>query len=387
MRIAVVSPHLPTPVLPMRGVRHSEQLRLFAAIGHEVRAVVPLSVAPWRASPKGEQDGPIFVAHPRYFRPPRSLRSVGLLLERRLFARAATAELGDPDVVLVHSATLPGALVGRTGRAPLVITLHDHELFELAPRSALLRRAIARSLRGADCAVYVSDALHREGQRLAGPHRARVIPIGIDTWDDLVAAPPADFTVSCVARLIPRKRVDVLIRAFARVLATRPEARLVVVGEGPERRALERLAERLRVRDRVEFAGELDRHAALDRIARSNVMALPSVLESLGAVYLEAMSLGVPAVGTAGEGIAAYIEHGVDGILVPKDDEGRLYAELLALAAEPERARRLGTAGRRRFLASALTWRANVTAHLQLFAELQADGPRRRRDPRAGRRT
>ena len=99
-------------------------------------------------------------------------------------------------------------------------------------------------------------------------------------------------------------------------------------------------------------------------------MALPSVRESLAGVYLESMSLGVPALGTRGEGIEEHIEHGVDGILVPPDDDDALLAELRALAADPNRARRIGEAGRRRFLASPFTWRASAEAYLALFEEL-----------------
>ena len=101
-----------------------------------------------------------------------------------------------------------------------------------------------------------------------------------------------------------------------------------------------------------------------------SVMALPSVRESLGAVYLEAMSLGVPALGTRGEGIEEHIEHGVSGILVPPGDDAALLAELRALAADPDRASRIGEAGRRRFLAGPFSWRANVQAYLALFEEL-----------------
>ena len=105
-------------------------------------------------------------------------------------------------------------------------------------------------------------------------------------------------------------------------------------------------------------------------MARSSVMALPSIRESLGAVYLEAMSLGVPALGTRGEGIAEHIEHGVSGILVPPDDADALFNELRALATDPERGKRIGDAGRRRFLTGPFSWRANVASHLSLFAEL-----------------
>jgi glycosyltransferase involved in cell wall biosynthesis len=105
-------------------------------------------------------------------------------------------------------------------------------------------------------------------------------------------------------------------------------------------------------------------------MTRANVMALPSVRESLGAVYLEAMSLGVPALGTRGEGIEEHIEHGVSGILIPPGDDEALLAELRALAADPDRARRIGAEGRRRFLAGRFSWRANAQAYLALFEDL-----------------
>src|SRR5207253_2125070 len=153
----------------------------------------------------------------------------------------------------------------RTGRAPFVVTLHDHELYELAPQSAGLRAAIVRTLRGVDCAVYVSEALRAHGVDLAGPHRSVVIPIGIETWGDLPAKPPAGFTIRTVPRLIPRKRVDRLIRAFARLHSDRPDARLVIVGEGPERPALARLVRELTVESVTEFTGGLDARRARER--------------------------------------------------------------------------------------------------------------------------
>ncbi len=379
MRIGVVSPHLPTRALPMRGVSHDEQLRLFVAAGHEVRAVVPLPWSPrrWLAGPPipdEERDGAVVVTHPRYPRVPRFLRGAGHALERRLFARAAanalTAGVAAPEVVLVHSASLPGALLGRIGGAAFVVSLYDHELYDLAPASAIVRQGIIRTLRSADCAIYLSEALRRHAIDLAGPHRNLVIPLGIETHAARSTVRPEGFTVCTVARLIARKRVDHLIRAFARLAAERPDARLVIVGDGPERPALVQLVRALGVQGLVELTGALDARAAQDRMSRASVMALPSVRESLGAVYLEAMALGVPSLGTRGEGIEEHIEHGVSGILVPPGDDEALLAELRALAADPDRARRLGEAGRRRFLAGRFSWRANAQAYLALFEDL-----------------
>src|SRR5260370_38837288 len=126
MRIGVVSPHLPTRALPMRGASHDEQLRLFVEAGHEVRAVVPLPWSPrrWLAGapiPDEERDGAVVVTHPRYPRVPRFLGGAGHALERRLFARAAVAVLGTapapPDGVLAQSAALPGAVAVARGGA------------------------------------------------------------------------------------------------------------------------------------------------------------------------------------------------------------------------------------------------------------------------------
>ena len=374
MRIAVVSPHLPTPALPMRGVSRDEQLRLLAAAGHEVRGVVPVPRSPRRwltgaRVPAEERDGAVVVAHPTYPWLPPALR--GARLERRWFCRAAATALGAPDVVLAQSASLPGGLRARIGRTVFVVALHDHELYDLAPHNAAIRAAIATTLRRADCAVYVSDALRRHGIELAGPHRAIVIPIGIESHPDRSATPPERFTICTVTRLIARKRIDHLIRVFARLVAQQPAA-LVIVGDGPERPALVELVRSLGIERHVELTGALDARAAQARMARASVMALPSIRESLGAVYLEAMALGVPALGTRGEGIADHVEHGASGILVPPEDDDALFAELRALADDPERARRIGAEGRRRFEAGRFSWRANVDAYLALFDELVA---------------
>jgi glycosyltransferase involved in cell wall biosynthesis len=379
MRIAVVSPQLATRALPMRGMSHDEQLRLFADAGHDARAVVPLPWAPrrWLAGtriPDEERDGAVVVSHPRYPRLPHHFRGPGFALERRCFARAAARGLttagGAPDVVLAHSASLPGGLLGQVGAAAFVVSLYDHELYDWAPASTSARHAIVWTLRNADCAVYLSDALRRYALDLAGPHRSLTIPLGIHTYAGLSPSPPVGFTVCTVTRLIARKRVDRLIGAFARLAAERPDARLVIVGDGPERPILTNLIGALGIGRTVELTGALDARAARAQMARSSVMALPSVRESLGAVYLEAMSLGVPALGTRGEGIEEHIEHGVSGILVPPDDDEALLTELRALAADPVRARRIGEAGRRRFLAGRFSWRANAQAYLALFDDL-----------------
>ena len=114
-------------------------------------------------------------------------------------------------------------MAGRTGNARLVISMLDHELFDVAPASPSWRRAITDSLRRADAVVYLSPLLMRLGIEAAGPHNACVIPLAIDVYDDLRPHRAATFTVSTAARLIERKKVHVLIEAFATFRREVPE--------------------------------------------------------------------------------------------------------------------------------------------------------------------
>src|SRR5690606_16989498 len=116
-----------------------------------------------------------------------------------------------------------------------------------------------------------------------------VIPLAIEEYPDIAPAPAERFTVVTAARLIPRKEIATLLEAFARLRAGAPEARLVVIGDGPERTRLEALAGRLGVADAVEMTGALSHRQVRERMARAHLFALPSVRESLGTVYFEAM--------------------------------------------------------------------------------------------------
>jgi glycosyltransferase involved in cell wall biosynthesis len=261
-------------------------------------------------------------------------------------------------------------MVGRTGQAKLVISMLDDELFDVAPASPGWRRAITDSLRRADSVIYLSPLLMRLGIEAAGPHRACVIPLAIDVYDDLRPRRAAVFTVSTAARLIERKKVHVLIEAFAAFRRDVPDTRLVVIGDGPERLRLGALAARLGVGASVEFTGALSHRAVVTRIGESHVFVLPSVRESLGTVYFEAMSQGVPVVATLGEGIADFIKEGKDGFLVRPDDAAALVRVMRALHGSPELWGRIAEAGRSCFERSKVRWTDSVSAHLGLFEQL-----------------
>lgn len=147
-----------------------------------------------------------------------------------------------------------------------------------------------------------------------------------------------------VGRIMPEKGLGDLLRAMARA---RRRWRLAVVGDGPARPAAERLAARLGLADRVEFAGwQAETGPFYDRAA---LLAVPSLWpEPFGLVGLEAMARGLPVAAYRSGGIPEWLEADRTGLLVEPGDVAGLAAAVDALVADPDRARAMGAAGRER---------------------------------------
>jgi glycosyltransferase involved in cell wall biosynthesis len=324
--------------------------------------------------PPLEVDHGVEIAHPKFLSLGRATRLPfgAVSAQRRLYWQALRSEVRSfvatgGTIVHVHSCGLPGVVLGRVRPAKLVVSMWDHELFDVVPSSRAWRNAIAHTLRAADAVVYISETLRRVGEALVGAHASHVIPLAIDDYPDITPVPGNSFTVVTAARLIPRKHIDVLIRAFALFREEAPAGRLVILGDGPERPRLEYLAQRLHLAGSIEFTGELSHRGVRERIARAQLFVLPSVRESLGTVYFEAMSVRVPVVGVLGEGIADYVSSGTDGFLVAPGDVAALVDIMRAMYTDAARRRSMGDRGWSLFDRSGMRWNDHVDAHLRLF--------------------
>jgi len=159
-----------------------------------------------------------------------------------------------------------------------------------------------------------------------------------------LAGPPA---VSFVGRLIPKKGVDVLLRAMSRVIEQLPEARLLVVGDGPQRAALEAQAASLGIASNIRFLGHLKREQMEEAVGGAWVQAAPSVWEEpFGLVGAEALMRGTAAVVTDAGGLAEQVVPEEHGLHVPPGDDQALAGALLRLLSDRALAERLGAAGR-----------------------------------------
>lgn len=251
----------------------------------------------------------------------------------------------------------------------------------LASLALLERRNARRAPLVLSTSRYCIDRIrHHYG---VAPERLALVPEGIDLdlWQP--SAEPAvladldarrePFTVLCVARQYPRKRIVDLIDAFALVTAREPRARLVVIGDGPEHAALAQRLQQHGLDGSVQLLGALPDDAEVRAwYGRASIFCLPSEQEGFGIVFLEAMASGLPVVSTTAAAIPEVVPDGEAGLLVPPRYPAALAEALLRLLQDPGLRARLRDAGRRH--ARGYSWERVADRFLEAVAPLLSAG-------------
>jgi len=207
------------------------------------------------------------------------------------------------------------------------------------------------------------------------PGRLHLIENGVDVGE-IEAIPPAPtsevggeggFVIGFVGQLIPRKGIDVLLKALAGL----PGAgwRCLLVGRGEAEPALTEQVRALGIAERVRFLGFRDDRIAL--LKRFDLFVLPSHAEGIPRVLMEAMAAGVPVVASDIEGVRDLVTHGTTGRLFPPGDAGALGEALAASMADPGPARKMAEAARARVYAHFSAERM-ARQYERLYAELGA---------------
>jgi glycosyltransferase involved in cell wall biosynthesis len=260
------------------------------------------------------------------------------------------------DVLHAHKfgSNVWGALLASLARTPVFVAHEQTWSFE----GQRLRRFLDRALiaRRADTFVAVSSLDRGRMIEIEGidPDKIVVIRNGVPTpaapqGHDLRAerSLPSDAPIiGALCRLYPQKALDVLLRAAAQVRDRRPEIRVVIAGEGPERARLESLTAELGLERTVIFLGRRDDVA--DVLAAFDVAVLSSDFEGTPLALMECMEAGLPIVATRVGGVPEMIEDGVHGLLVEPQDPSAMAASIERLLADPDRAGELGAQARRR---------------------------------------
>ncbi len=173
--------------------------------------------------------------------------------------------------------------------------------------------------------------------------------------------------VAHVGSMLPKKKQEDLLVAFAQVLEEHPDALLLMVGDGPRRSELERIARRVAPLEVIRFLGvRRDAHRIL---AASEVSALSSVQEGLPLVVIESFAVGTPVVATDVAGLAELVDHGRTGVLVPAEEPERLGREISDLLGDAPRRARIAKAARE-FATRTHDLPVLVDSYLDLFDDL-----------------
>ncbi|GAA4041317.1 hypothetical protein GCM10022233_07590 [Streptomyces shaanxiensis] len=245
----------------------------------------------------------------------------------------------DADVVI---GTRPGLNVHLALQAPEHVVRIGQEHLTLGNHPPRLRTALRRAYRRLDVLTTVTEAdaaAYRRRMRLPGV-RVEALPNSVP--DPVL--PAADGTARIVVaagRLVPVKRYDLLIEAFALVAAEHPDWQLRIYGKGEEQDRLRQLIHRLGLYENVFLMGAAAPMEA--EWVKGSIGAAASNFEPFGMTIVEAMRCGLPVVSTdCPYGPGEIIENGVDGRLVPVGDRDALGAALLDLVRDDERRRRMG---------------------------------------------
>jgi glycosyltransferase involved in cell wall biosynthesis len=318
-----------------------ELARRLGRAGWEVSVVGPPGVM----SVAGRQDGVVDV--------PAGWSPIGLARAHRHLARHLRATR--PDVLHVHGlkAAVVALTTRRRHRPPVVLTVHNLVAGTQRGFAARVLTLVERwLLRRADHVIAISDEIADRLASLVDDGRSTfVLPVAPprqvsrsreEVRDEYGIADDAPLVV-VVARHHPQKDLPMFLRAFARVVAALPAARAVVVGDGPEREAIESERRTLGLAPSVVIAGH--RPNPVDEMHASDAVALSSRWEGSPLAVVECLSIGRPLVTTSVGTVTRHLTDGVSARIVPVGDDERFAAALIDVLSDPAAAAALGRAG------------------------------------------
>ncbi|MGB4028011.1 MAG: glycosyltransferase family 4 protein [Acetomicrobium sp.] len=214
------------------------------------------------------------------------------------------AKYGTPDLIHAHNILWAGVSameIAQSENIPYMITEHASNYVQDIVYS-WQKPYIRKAINNAAVVLAVSKTLAGKLMTYSDRKRIEVIPNMVDTGFFVFPPVPRKVSPFCfltVARLNPKKGLDLLIKAFARAFSQENDVFLEIGGDGEQRAELESLVKNLRLNERVSFLGELSLEQVREAMWHANAFVLPSYVETFGVVLIEAMATGLPVIATA----------------------------------------------------------------------------------------
>ncbi len=284
-----------------------------------------------------------------------------------------------PTFMHAHYATGYGTLSRLARYRPTLLSVWGSDVLVFPTQARWKRRLVRRNLLAADYLASTSHAMRRVVEQLVGaPRPVGVTPFGVDCQQFQPARQQSGrpITLGTVKALEPTAGLDTLIQAFAILSHWHPDEhlQLLIVGDGPERKRLERLTRSLGREASVTFVGAVPHHTVPLWVAKMDIFTTLSNSEGFGVGVLEASACGIPVVVSQVDGLSEVARHGETGLVVPPRDPEAAARALDSLLYDPLMRARMGAAGRA-FVLENYQWSKTVDAMVRTYRTITESLP------------
>jgi teichuronic acid biosynthesis glycosyltransferase TuaC len=390
LKVLMLSHLYPSKERPAYGVFVHNQVKALIEKGHDIKVICPVYWSPpilgllrkkWRQySLIAREDSfeGVKIYFPRFLTFPKAwflyLNGYFLFLSIKRFLKKESMAF---DLIHAH-AGLPegfaGLLLKKTYQVPLVTTIHGSSVYAWYPKSWRCRWAVKKVLRESDTLVVVSSAVKKLVYQYVNRKNGVFIVgngIPLKEINNLGTVGRERFlegrkVILSVGALIKRKAHEYLLKALPDVLKVFPNTCCILIGDGRERSALERLTKSLRLSKQVKFLGSLPHRKTLEYMSMCDVFVLSSWDEAFGVVYIEAMAFGKPVIGCKGEGLEDFVKDRETGILVNPKDVESLKRALIQVLSDEGFAQKVGNQAKR-IVQNSYTWKSNAERMMAIY--------------------
>lgn len=284
-----------------------------------------------------------------------------------------------PQILHSHYLTSYSFIAALSGFHPFVVSAWGSDVYIYPKKSPLHAQMLRFILKMADKILSTSHIMAKETRKYTS-RQIEITPFGVDTSHFRKIEAEAvqkeepqtkrKFTVGSIKTLQSKYGNQYIIKAFATIAKNNPEidCTLELVGKGPDKEKLEKLAGELGIAEKVKFRGFIPNNQLPQEMAKYNVACYMSDSESFGVSAIEAMACECPVVASDADGFTEVIENGVTGIIVPRKDHEAAAAALQKFIDNPQLEKQMGKAARER-VCKLYKWEDNVRTMIKIYNE------------------